>query len=573
MSDNKDFINVDDNDGFGAISPSDEVELLNVSRPASSRQPAPQNRQRPVRPVGKPKSPAIKNQGRPTATGGNAGSGTNTPSVKPSSPGRPVQRTQGGSSSSGGRVVRRAGDRSTASGSVGNGRSGMVTGNIQRVQRRAARTVENRTEETPIVAAAPSRSAQAASSNKGKKSEEKRYSYPENFESGEDTSGKRDKYSSKKRNKSDDVSEKEAKKSKMTVGKVIRRILVALLAIILVLLVALYSLGLMLAYGPSVTARDKAVMSALQASATKWVPGLFLSQDTINKIVADSEVVVTDTKTIDEVEAEDAAAPDLFANAIDGMVLETVNGASYKGYVLLIKDPSRVIAGTSQDSTAAYQSATLGMRIWDCCSKYNATAVINGGEFTDIGGVGAGEKPVGLTYTRGNCIWNDGYTSRTFIGIDKDNKMVVADSMTKEQADALGVRDGVSFQTGNTLISNDGTNVTYYYADSNTGVSQRTAVGQRWDGTIIMVVTDGRTASSMGATRNDIINLLVDYGAVAAGMLDGGSSTMLYYPGYYEKYNINKSELDEYQLDGMVNKYKAFTTPRYLPTFFVVLPE
>ena len=85
-----------------------------------------------------------------------------------------------------------------------------------------------------------------------------------------------------------------------------------------------------------------------------------------------------------------------------------------------------------------------------------------------------------------------------------------------------------------------------------------------------MIVTDGRTASSLGATRDDITNLMLKYGAVCAGMLDGGSSAMMYYADYIEKYDVDESQLDQYQLLGIVNKYKAFTSPRYLPTFFMV---
>ena len=111
------------------------------------------------------------------------------------------------------------------------------------------------------------------------------------------------------------------------------------------------------------------------------------------------------------------------------------------------------------------------------------------------------------------------------------------------------------------------------YADGNTGAAQRTAIGQTADGTVILVCTDGRTASSLGASHNDMIDLMASYGAVSAGMLDGGSSTMMYYQDYFTKYGIDTSTLDEYQIQGLVNKYKAFTSPRRIPTFFMVLPE
>ena len=103
--------------------------------------------------------------------------------------------------------------------------------------------------------------------------------------------------------------------------------------------------------------------------------------------------------------------------------------------------------------------------------------------------------------------------------------------------------------------------------------AQRTAVGQRADGTVIFLVTDGRSASSLGATRNDVIDVMVKYGAVTAGMLDGGSSSLMYYEDYYTKYGIDESTLDEYQKKGLVNHYKAFTNPRRIPTYFCVARE
>lgn len=361
-------------------------------------------------------------------------------------------------------------------------------------------------------------------------------------------------------------------KRRMTVGCVIRRILLVLLTAILFTVGSLLAVCNTLANGPSKTARDKAVMSALQASATKWMPGLFLSSDTVEEIKKNSQVVVTDVKPITDIPSGDGdgdtPTADKWANAIDGMIYENVNGTTFKGYVLLIKDPARVTVGVSSNDFA---HATAGMRIFELADKYNAVAAINAGEFRDDGGVGTGYAPMGLTYSEGNCVWNDGL-SRTFMGFDKNNRLYVAEGTTYAQAEELGMRDAVSFQTGNVLITNDGTNVTYYYADSNTGVAQRTAIGQCADGTVIFLVTDGRTASSMGATRNEIIDTLISYGAVTAGMLDGGSSSMLYYRDYFTKYNIDLSQLDEYQKMGLVNKYKAFTNPRRIPTYFIVKP-
>lgn len=358
---------------------------------------------------------------------------------------------------------------------------------------------------------------------------------------------------------------------KSSVKKYIGRFFI-LIGITLVLSIyVLFSVLATVANGPSQTIRDLLVLSAMQASATKWVPGLFLPDETVEQIVADSKKINTDSISIDDYVTtmpgtDSGEEKNIWDSAIDGMVFETINGTTYKAYVLLVKDPARVFVGTSSD----YKSNKQGITIFDVAEKYDAIAAINGGEFSDPGGVGTGNNPIGITYSQGTLMWNDGYTNRTFIGIDQNNKLVVSEGMTKARAEQLGIRDGVCFQTGNVLITNEDGNVVFHYADSNTGTAQRTAIGQCADGTIILLVTDGRSASSLGATHNDMIDIMVSYGAVAAGMLDGGSSTMMYYEDYYEKYDFNVEQLDKYQKQGLVNKYKAFTTPRKMPTFFIV---
>ena len=346
---------------------------------------------------------------------------------------------------------------------------------------------------------------------------------------------------------------------------------------IVILTVALVAVGGVLAAvntvakGPSTTMRDQLVLMAMQASATKWVPGLFLDDALVQSIVEASHVVRTDITPIDSFTETNkgniGGKTEDEIMWVDGIYYTTVSGPTYRAYVMLVKDPSRVYVGTTDFN------AGTGIRIFDIAEKENAVAAINAGEYRDDGGMGIGDLPIGLTYSKGKQVYSDGYTDRTFIGIDKDNKLVVKEGITPAEGKALNLRDGVCFQTGNILISNDGTNIFTHYEDNNLGTAQRTAIGQRQDGTIIMVVTDGRSASSIGATHNDIIDVMREFGAVTAGMLDGGSSTMMYYRNYWDILDIDVNTLDEFQRKGIVNKYKAFTNPRKMPTFFVVAPE
>lgn len=362
-----------------------------------------------------------------------------------------------------------------------------------------------------------------------------------------------------------------AKKRKNTAKTYVGRFFVCLGTALAMLIITVYTALLLIAYGPSETVRDLAVNSAMQASATKWVPYLVLSKSSVQAILTKSEEVVQDVVSIDDytdTEPSDYDS-DEWENAIDGMILDTVRASTFKAYVLLVKDPTRVFVGTSTDD---FSNSTAGVNVFQAADRYGAVACINGGEFLDNGGHGSGYAPLGLTYSGGKCVFDD-RSKKTFIGFTKDDTLIVRESMTQSEADALGIRDAVSFQNGNTLIERDGDEVKFYYADGNTGTSQRTAIGQRADGTVIMIVTDGRTASSLGATHNDMIDLMVSYGAVSAGMLDGGSSAMMFYRDYYNKYDIDTSTLDKYQQQGLVNNYKAFTAPRRIPTFFMVTPE
>ena len=59
-------------------------------------------------------------------------------------------------------------------------------------------------------------------------------------------------------------------------------------------------------------------------------------------------------------------------------------------------------------------------------------------------------------------------------------------------------------------------------------------IGQRADGAVLMLVTDGRCKNNhLGASASDLIDIMKKYGAVNAANLDGGSSSCMYYNGEY----------------------------------------
>ncbi len=65
--------------------------------------------------------------------------------------------------------------------------------------------------------------------------------------------------------------------------------------------------------------------------------------------------------------------------------------------------------------------------------------------------------------------------------------------------------------------------------DGGWGVAPRTLIGQRADGAILLLVIDGRSATSLGATLKEAQEVIYKCGAVNAINLDGGKSTTMYY--------------------------------------------
>ncbi len=402
-----------------------------------------------------------------------------------------------------------------------------------------------------------------------------------------------------------------------SVGTIIRRAAISFALTLVILIMIVWSLCFLVAHGPSESMRDLLVMSAMQASATKWVPYLVLSADEVEAIIDHSTKGSTNIITpedlanrtikkvvtgadgkqyeIEVLVGEDGSAIitgpdgnqdhiiyDEWATAIDGIQFITLSRPTFRAYMLIIKDPERVFVATSSD----YKGNEAGKRFYEMADIFpDVVAFINGGEFYDPQGQGNGGKPNGLTFSRGECMWDDGATWKTFIGFDSNNKLVVRENYTKEQAIADGIRDGVCFKPGQNsassrLIYTDESGNVHVSSYNSAGLAQRTAIGQRADGAVILLVTDGRSSASPGATYTDITQLMYEYGAVNAGMLDGGSSSILFYrplsesgkPDYY--YNVydgyRYEALEEFQKLGLVNHYVAFTSPRRLPTYFAV---
>ena len=351
--------------------------------------------------------------------------------------------------------------------------------------------------------------------------------------------------------------------TKQTVGRIARRTGLVLLTVVLLAVGGLYGVCQLVFNGPSESARDVLTMSLLEASATKWVPGLFLGQEKVEEI---REKVTTplpeDISSSNQIVIADgilSQVSDEWKDYPDGIRIETVYGSTFTAHVMIVRDPSQVYLATS---TEHFSLDIEGARLTKFFPKSGALAAINAGAFNDDGTLGTyiGSLPLGLVISEGRVAWDDGSSCQGFVGFNKDNILIVANSMTAQQAMDLNIRDGCCF--GPVLLMNGAVNQTEYA--SNSGYNPRTAIGQRADGAVILVCIDGRQASSLGGTYRDIIDIMVEYGAVNACNMDGGSSSIMLYRDTYGRYG---------EVGGIVrvNSMSMLQdSSRRMPTFFLV---
>lgn len=332
--------------------------------------------------------------------------------------------------------------------------------------------------------------------------------------------------------------------------------LVRLLCVVMVtlMLVILFLLGAMwvIAKGPSPAAGRLFALSVRETSAVGFLADLYFSKEEIASFYADDTEIAAktdtslikipskaDTTTGDDGIAEAGSAETLAvyeaqpadtvkqAESVsdsDGIEVYDVKGASYRGKMMVIADPSRIIVGVPD----SFGGNAKGLSVYHMIEKYGAVAGINAGGFADEGGSGTGGIPDGIVIVDGEVLWGDNGVTYNVVGLDADNILHVG-RMTCREAVEAGITDAVSF--GPSLIING--NPANANRTLGGGVNPRTAIGQRADGAILLLVINGRQIDSLGATYDDLIDIMLEYGAVNASNLDGGSSSLMIYNGEY----------------------------------------
>lgn len=315
-------------------------------------------------------------------------------------------------------------------------------------------------------------------------------------------------------------------------GAVIGRCFIIFGVTLLLLAAGLYFAMFIIVNGPSPTAGSLFVLSLKETSAGGFLADWYMSEEEIAALQAQREEEKEgkiDTSLI-HISDKDEEPDDAFhagttpsgtdeTNPLyDGIEVYDVEGATYNGKMLVVKDPKRVIVGTP----AAYGEGCSGLSLSKMIEKYDAVGGTNAGGFIDPNGTGTGGLPEGIVIAEGELLWGSTSASYSLAGLDADGILHVG-KMSGATALSLGLQYAVSYGPA-LIINGEPCNSSRSLGG---GINPRTAIGQREDGAILLLVVNGRQISSLGATLDDLIEIMLSYGAVNASNLDGGSSSLM----------------------------------------------
>lgn len=351
--------------------------------------------------------------------------------------------------------------------------------------------------------------------------------------------------------------------------------------IVFIIFISLEILGssifLILLYSPFKGFREWLISSAMATMSHKYLATWFYSEEEINKVLEANQLVeqIEDTD-LDSINPNSPFNRDDYENEYerDIFTLEDesapykiipISRKNFEGYLAVIYDPARI----SVVSTKYLNS--VGQYVTEMAADNKALLAINGGGFLDENKKGTGGVPDGVLIKNGKVLSDRPYnTSGGVIGFTKDNKLILG-KMNAKQALAKGVRDAVSFRPF--LIVNGKKSFTK--GNGGWGSAPRTAIGQRKDGIVLMLVVDGRTIQNPGATLVDIMNILYNYGAYNATNLDGGTSSVMVLPKEEASQYISEKEMASHckkgycYINDVVNGSGAHVTRPVVSSFVV----
>lgn len=293
----------------------------------------------------------------------------------------------------------------------------------------------------------------------------------------------------------------------------------------------------LICHGPSESAKELFATTILETGQLKFLANVFLSKEELQEIV--------DKNSLQDMDAEvDENLINTDGNKEKELIeIHNVSGDGFEGTMMVVNDPAKISLATT------YPWSEYGKELGVIVDEAGAIAGVNGGIYYSSGNKGG--RPCGVTVSNGEI--QDitlGWSGLYLIGFDENNllRIISLEGMNKSAVENMvkeeKIRDAISFQEESSDANNHFVKLIINgekreLSGKGSGQNPRTAIGQRKDGSVLILVTDGRGKNGhLGATASDLIEIMAEYGAVNAANIDGGSSSSLYYNKKYLRTSV-----------------------------------
>lgn len=314
------------------------------------------------------------------------------------------------------------------------------------------------------------------------------------------------------------------------------------LAIILAFLTIFYS-----PWFPTI--RDRYILMTYKTS-NPWLCTTFFTQQQIDEAFERNSIVAPEGETDPDLvapggDSQETVDPITFSTSekYQGEIIFEENGVQilefsgknpgggkYTARLIQVLDPSRVFLALTNNfvepnTPDATGFSGKGQTIGEFIDTNNAICGINAGCWNDPKGIGSGGMPKDIIIKDGVIKQYDTEERHNIIGINKDNVLVLG-NFSNEEIIANNIRDGIAWEPF--LIVNGEKAEASGVAG---GYDPRSAIGQRADGALLLLVVDGGatylTRGIDGVNMEMLMDMMWEFGAVNASNIDGGTSSSM----------------------------------------------
>ena len=255
-----------------------------------------------------------------------------------------------------------------------------------------------------------------------------------------------------------------------------------------------------------------------------------------SRINIDKSALTADGTSIRTIQGEQVLAID----ARNKILIARVKGSTYRGVLVIMKDPSRL------SLQAASTLGSVGQVCGKIAEAHGGVIGMTGSGFIDPGGTGNGGTLAGYAMCNGKSYGSHmGYGYKR-LELHKDNRIYIRDSDSSVSPDTT---DAVEFSPAMIIDGETVVNARSGFSD----LQPRACLGQSKYGEIIALLVEGRLTTSVGISVPDCAAIMTKHDCMQAMNLDGGTSAMIWYKGKYIMRSSNP----------------ALTAGRTLPNAFV----